>query len=48
MAAALKTAGVLHELRVMQDMIHFFMQFEMLEECRQCLSEIFAFLKRWV
>jgi len=23
------------------------MQFEMLEECRQGLGEIFAFLKRW-
>jgi acetyl esterase/lipase len=45
MAQALKTAGVPHELRVAQDMIHGFIQFEMLEECRQGLSEIFAFLK---
>jgi acetyl esterase len=48
MARALNTAGVPHELRVAQDMIHGFIQFEMLEECRQGLREIFAFLKRWV
>ena len=45
MAAALKSAGVPHELRVAKDMIHAFMQFEMLEECHRGLAAMFAFLK---
>jgi acetyl esterase len=48
MAEALKTAGVPHELCVAKDMIHAFMQFEMLEECHQGLAEMFAFLRHWV
>jgi acetyl esterase len=48
MAQALEGAGVLHELRVVPDMIHGFIQFEMLEECRQALAAMFAFLKRWL
>ncbi len=48
MAEALKTAGVPHELRVVSDMIHGFIQFDMLEQCRQSLAAMFAFLKRWL
>ncbi len=44
MAQALKTAGVPHELRVVPDMIHGFIQFDMLEECRQSLAAMFAFM----
>jgi acetyl esterase/lipase len=44
-AENLKAAAVPHELRVVKDMIHGFIQFDMLEECRQTLAAIFAFLK---
>jgi len=45
MAQALKAAGVHHELLVARDMIHGFIQFEMLEECRRTLAAMIAFLK---
>jgi acetyl esterase len=44
MAEALKTAGVPSESRVAKEMIHGFIQFDMLEECRHTLAAIFAFL----
>jgi len=48
MAEALKTAGVPHELRVVKDMMHAFMQFEMLDESHHGLARMSAFLKRWL
>ncbi len=45
MEQALKAAGVPHELHVVPEMIHGFIQFDMLEECRQSLAAMFAFLK---
>jgi acetyl esterase len=45
MEQALKAAGVPHELQVVPEMIHGFIQFDMLEECRQSLAAMCAFLK---
>jgi len=48
MAAALGAAGVAHESRVAPDMIHGFIQFDMLAECHRTLAAIFAFLSAHV
>jgi acetyl esterase len=45
MEQALKSAGVPHELHVVPEMIHGFIQFDMLDECRRSLDAMGAFLK---
>ncbi len=45
MAAALSAAGVPHELHICNEMIHGFIQLEMLDECRRTQAAMFEFLK---
>jgi acetyl esterase len=48
MAAALKRADIRHEVVVLEDMPHGFMQFDVLSGCKQGLEKMFDFLRRTV
>jgi acetyl esterase/lipase len=48
MADALKRADIRHEVVILEDMPHGFLQFNVLSGCKQGLDKIFDFLRRTI
>ena len=48
MAAALKRADIRHEVVILEDMPHGFLQFSVLSGCKQGLDQMFDFLRRTI
>jgi len=48
MAEALKRADIRHEVAILEDMPHGFLQFEVLSGCRQGLDKMFDFMRRTI
>ncbi len=48
MADALKRADIRHEIVILEDMPHGFLQFNVLSGCKQGLDQMFDFLRRTI
>jgi acetyl esterase/lipase len=48
MAEALKRADIRHEVVILEDMPHGFLQFSVLSGCKQGLDQMFDFLRRTI